>query len=159
MNMNDYFEKEILSLEQELRNLKTSAQRSAGVIESISKTVDISIPLKIEYNDGGVAFARGETTYQVVPDSDSLIMITLDLYNEDVSKMWEPWQSTRTITLFKVKLDDGRVGIQIDVEGSQIDYDGKETDLEKLQRGQEVNVPIKLTVRSTDDFSVGVYTR
>lgn len=156
--MNEYFEREITALERELTNLKTTAQRSAGIIETISKTVDVNVPLGLEYNAGGVAFARGKAIYQVTPESDSIVVFTLDWYNGDVYKVWDPWLITRTISTNTVKLDDGRICIIISVEGTMTTDDGTMSDVEKLKQGQSVVVNVKLTARSTDNFTMGVYS-
>lgn len=156
--MNDYFETEIKALEKELTNLKTTAQRSAGVIETVSKTIDVNIPLHIEYNAFGVDFARGEAIYQATPASNSILLFSLDWYSGDVYKLDDLSITTRSISSNTVRLDDGRICMVIGVEGTRETDDGTMSDIERLRQGQSVVVNVKLTVRSTDNFTLGVYS-
>ena len=81
--MQNYFDNELKNIERELTQLKTGMVKSAGVIESISKTVNISVPLELS---GSGLTASGEKNYRVYIEKASIVLVTLDWYHEDVTK-------------------------------------------------------------------------
>lgn len=146
--MNDYFEREIIHLEKELTNLKTSAQRSGGIVKTVSKTVAITVQLQWEDISWPNGSARAETFYEVVTDKDAIIIPTLSWYDEDV---FEPLFGTkREIQVTRGFLNNGNYGIYLYFIGSE---QGDNSDAARTKRGETVNVSVDLTVVSTQDFT------
>lgn len=145
--MNDYFEREILTLERELTNLKTSAQRSGGLVKTVSKTVTVSAKLEwkdISWPNGS---ARAEVYYEVVTDNDATIIPTLSWYNEDV---FEPMFGTkREINMTTGIFPNGNFCVYLYFVGSE---EGDNSDAARTKRGETVIVNVDLTITATQDF-------
>lgn len=147
--MNDYFEKEILNLERELKNLKTSAQRSGGIVRVVSQTVHVSVNLEWEDISWPTGSARAEATYEVITDRNALIMPTLSWYDEDV---FEPAFGTkREIRMQRGVLSNGNQSIYLYFIGSE---QGEDSDAARTKRGETVAVTVDLTITSTQDFVI-----
>lgn len=140
--MQEYFEREILSLERELTNLKTSMMKSAGVIETRLRSVNVSIPLEVY---GSVA--RGQARVRVTTDGDGMIFPTLEKYYDDIMKSMEQYES-RYRTLQLIESDD-QFYIIIRAWGT---FD----DVIAISGGGSVRVDCALTVQCTCDFEMEV---
>lgn len=140
--MQNYFEREILSIKRELTYLKTAMQKSAGVIETISQTVDLNLSLALD-DSGNTAYARA--SYEVNSINDMLMMITLNWYYEDISKAHDFPYITR-----HAYFENGynpRPIIRVTVRGTQ-------ADVNTLKNGGSVRVGVSLTVRATNEFTL-----
>jgi len=142
--MQNYFDNELKNIERELTQLKTGMVKSAGVIESISKTVNISVPLELS---GSGLTASGEKNYRVYIEKASIVLVTLDWYHEDVTKEWEAQRTSRRARAYKMDFPNGDAGITLVISG-------KDDDVTQLKNGYSVSVAVKLTVTCTSDFSI-----
>lgn len=148
--MQNYFDNELLNIERELTQLKTGTVKSAAVIDSISKTINISVPLSI--SSSGLV-ATGEKNYRVSLPKPSIVISTLDWYHGDVTKEWEAQRTSRRARIHQMDFPNGDTGITIVITGT--DYSTNNTDdLSRLKNGESVSVPVQLTVTCTNDFNL-----
>lgn len=151
--MHNYFEREITALERELYLLKTAAQRSSGTVETLSRTLQLNLPLSM---NAAQTTCSGDIYYVVNCDSDSIVNATLDWYYENVADAWKSYRPTRSATLDRFMLSDGSLLLRVVVYGSDWSSDASD-DLSKLKNGQSVSIPVKLTVQCTDNFTLETY--
>lgn len=152
--MNNFFEREVLSLERELLWLKTCAQRSSGVVETVTKTVAVSVPLSMNTQQTSCS---GVVYYVVEPESTAIIIPTLDWYCSGSN--WDVGRTpsiVRTAGVVERTLGNGRRRIAVSVSGTNFSTDASD-DLSRLRRGETVSVSVNLTVRASDNFTIGVY--
>lgn len=142
--MNNYFDEEIKRVERELLQLATASQKSASVTPTIAKTTSFNIPLSLAASGYS---SYGETTYKIIPRSGSLLSVTLDRYYDDIIDNHVVPPTTRIVRVIFGKNTAGSYIARIYVNGNN-------SDTQTLKGGGSVNVPVKMTVRSTDDFSV-----
>lgn len=148
--MQNYFDSELLNLERELTQLKTGTVKSSAVVKSIAKTIDISVPLSLS---GSGLVANGEKNYRVHLDKESIVISTLSWYHDDVTKEWEAQRTSRRARLHQMDFPDGDAGLTLVIVGTDYSTDGTD-DVSRLNNGQSVSVPIKLTVTCTSDFVI-----
>lgn len=151
--MDNYFEQELKRLEQELQWLKTSFTKSSSIVETVSRTIEVSLPLSM---NTAQTSCSGKKQYTISCDSNSILDISLDWYYGNVADNWKIARTTRAIWLDKVMLDDGRIGVEIQCYGTNYS-DDQSDDLSKLKNGQSVIITANLTVRATDNFTLGEY--
>lgn len=149
--MNDYFDREVLSVERELVRLKTAAQKSSQVVDTVAKTVSVNVPLSVV--SGGTT-CKGEVHYAVSCDTDSIIMATLNWYHGNIYDEWQVPRISRAMKVDKVRMSNDNIGLIITAYGTNYSADGTD-DLTKLKNGQSVTISASLTVRCTDNFTVG----
>lgn len=140
--MNDYFESEIKKIQKEILDLKTSAQKSAIVVPSVSKTVNIK--LKLEIIDSGNP--RASTSFLIETNSRALVFATLNQYFDDIylnDHLWSPNTRKAKILISKISKLEYFVGV---------DFEGNEDDWVTIRGGGTVEMSRTLTVRCTDDF-------
>lgn len=148
--MNDYFEREFLILERELVRLKTAAQRSSGTVATVSKTIKVVIPLSL--NSSGTS-CSGDITYRVIPETNSLVIATLDWYHENIQNDWEIPRTSRAVALYETQVDNGGLQLRVAAEGTQYSSTGT-SDVQKLQNGQSVSIEVNLTILATNNFTI-----
>lgn len=151
--MDNYFDREIKNMEGELLTLKTSAQKSAIVAQTVDKTIPITVTLR---NEGSATYptARAEKHYQINTTGDAIIIPTLDWYFQDITKAADTFYTTRQLELFHVTLPNGKDGLRIYIYGTE-NFAGSDGD--RVGQGQTVQVSFNLTIRSTADFTVEEY--
>ena len=148
--MENYFDREILALERELSQIKTAAQRSSGVIKTVSKTIQVSVSLVISESR---TFCRGYTYYEITTNSDSILQITLDWYHQNVMDEWKIARTSRYILARTVRLNNGKLGIQVVSQGTNWSADQSD-DLSRLERGESISITANMTILSTDNFTI-----
>lgn len=148
--MDDYFNREFTFLEKELVRLKTSAQKSAGSVKMLSKTVTVSVDLVFE-DTGVLPRTRASAYYEVITDNDAIIIPTLDWYNGDITKAAAVGFTTRKITMATGILRSGNFGIKLYFTGSEGDAN---SDGERAKRGETITISVNLTVSASQDFTI-----
>ncbi|MBR3139054.1 hypothetical protein IKG38_03560 [Candidatus Saccharibacteria bacterium] len=151
--MDSYFDSEIKRVEQELLTIKTSAQKSASMIQTVTKTIPITVTLS---DDGSASYptARAAIHYQINTDEYAITIPTLDWYFQDITKASTAFYTTRQIQLFHVMLPNGKDGLRIYVFGTE---NSPGSDGERVGQGETVKISFNLTIRSTVDFTVEEY--
>lgn len=142
--MNNYFEREIRQLKKELLQLKTSSQKSAGLVPIISRTANVSIPLSLNSIQ---TECSGEIIYLIEPNSDALIIPTLDKYYDDIMLNDRLPYRTRKVSLALTVGTDGRYLLRITGRGDT-------NDVSSLVGGGSVNLNTILTVQCSDNFTM-----
>jgi len=142
--MYNYFDEEVKRIERELVQLATASQKSASVVPTIAKTVSFDVPLSLAASGYS---SYGETTYRIVPNSESLMSVTLDQYYEDIVANHVVPPTTRIVRVIFGKNVAGQYITRIYING-------KDSDTQTLRGGGSVSVNVKMTVRATDDFRV-----
>ena len=147
--MNDYFEKEIIQLERELTNLKTAGQKSSALVKTMSKSLDITVQLEYQDISWPTGSARAQAAYEIITDSDALIIPTLSWYDEDIH---EPSMlTTREITMTRGMSANGNYTVHLYFIGSE---QGENSDAARTKRGEIVTVSVTLSVVSTQEFTI-----
>lgn len=144
--MNDYFEQEVKMLEKELVRLKTSAQKSAGVVPTIAKSLNLNIPLALSGSPGDCS---GTIACLIETDNDALIMPTLDWYYGNVIDNDHFPYTTRGASVVYGEYPDGRKIIKVTARGTY-------QDALDIAGGASISVQVTLTVRCSDTFTLEV---
>lgn len=153
--MDNYFDREFNSLEKELLRLKTSAQKSAGVMKTISKTVNVTVNLQYKDYSYPTGSARADAFYEVVTDADAIVIPTLDWYYGDINQSASLDNSTRRIMVWWGFRPNGNIGIHLYFIGTE---PGDNSDAARTKRGETVTVSVNLTVLCTQDFVIRSFT-
>lgn len=141
--MEEYFTREIKRIRRELTDLKTTDQKSAGVVPTTTQTISVSIPLTLSSSD----MASGTAHIKVVTGADALIMATLDSYYGDITQATNYPATTRGVQLLQDYLGEGIIVIRLVAEGNA-------DDRSTLSGGGSVSITKQLTVRATEPFSL-----
>lgn len=149
--MNDYFEREILAVEDELSQLKTAAQRSSGTVETTSKTVAVSVPLSM---NAARTTCSGSVAYLITCEHNAAVMATLDWYYGNVADNWRTPRATRRARVSTKMQPDGKILATVTCNGTSV-VDSGTSDLARLKNGESVSISVNLTVRATDNFTIG----
>lgn len=145
--MDNYFSSEITRIEKELTQIKTSMSKSAGVIQTVVQSVDVSVPLAL---NSARTSATGSKSYRIRPEKDAIIVSTLNWYSENVLiDHWTPRQ-VRKVYIEETETGGNRI-IKVNAVGTQA---GENSDVQKLINGQSVSINTKLTIRATCNFTV-----
>ena len=147
--MDNYFSSEIAQIEKELTRLKTSMSKSAGVIQTVTKNVDVEVPLAL---NPGLTTATGSVSYRIQPEKDAIIVCTLNWYSEDVTKDYMVPRTVRNIYLKESEVDGKRI-VKVNAIGTQF---GDNNDVQKLINGQSVSISARLTIQATCEFTVEI---
>lgn len=139
--MENYFNREITSIEKELTALKTAKAASSVSLELFTKSVDISIPLHLS----DYLTATGAVAYAVNSDDNIIIWPTLDWYFDDVYDV-NRIDEYRTLKI-KNCYKDGKSQLLINARGS-------EDDIDAMTGGSSVTLKARLTVVGTRDFTL-----
>lgn len=145
--MDNYFASEISSIEKELIRIKTSNSKSAGVIQTVSKTVDVSVPLSLNQSQ---TTARGHKDFRITPEQDAIFMCTLDWYSEDILIDHQIPRTVRGASISESDYNGVRI-VSVSINGTQF---GSNNDVQRLINGESVTVNAKLTIRATCDFTI-----
>lgn len=145
--MDNYFIFELGNIKKELTRLKTSMSKSAGVIQTVSTTIDVNIPLAL--SSGGTQ-AKGYKYYNIITEQDAIIMCTLDWYSENILVDYQIPRIVRGSS-FSQREVDGIMRLTIGAYGTEY---GENNDVSRLSRGESVSVNNKLTIRATSNFQI-----
>lgn len=145
--MDNYFSSEITRIEKELTQIKTSMSKSAGVIQTVVQSVEVSVPLAL---NSARTSATGSISYRIRPEKDAIIVSTLNWYSENVLiDHWIP-RPVRKVYIVESENNGNRI-IKVNAVGTQA---GENSDVQKLINGQSVSINTKLTIRATCNFTV-----
>lgn len=145
--MENYFSSEIKTIKRELTRLKTSMNKSAGVVQTVAQSVDMNIPLQLAYSGSS---AIGYKYYRIITEKDAIVSINLEWYSENVLIDYEVPSTVRRITVAE-REQGGIRRITITAHGSEY---GTNSDVSRLKRGETVTINNKLTVRATCNFTI-----
>lgn len=152
--MDNYFNRELNYLKKELTRLKTAGQKSASSASLVKQTVSISTNLVWEDLSDPYGSARSWVIYEITPNSDSIIVATLNWYYDDINSSYLTTQSTREIQLKQVILPNGKPGVQLYFIGTE---NGPDSDAARAKNGETITVSVNLTVTCTDNFTLRRY--
>lgn len=139
--MQEYFEREITTMEKELRWLKTSVVKSGAAISSIVKTIPYNIPLNLASSTN----ANGNMLFKLTLHENAVFDPTLDIYYDDVTL--GPLGDTRRRAVQTYWLNEHQYVLRIGVWGDS-------DDIATLTGGGSVEMSGTLTVTSTDEFTL-----
>lgn len=142
--MDNYFDQEVKMIQKELVRLKTSAQKSAGMVPTVSKSVNLNIPLVL---DSLSMICSGTVVYKVNVSEDALIVPTLDWYYGDVMQNDHLPYTTRAANAVFGRYSDGSYVVMVTVRGTMDDSIA-------ISGGSSISVPVVLTVRCSDTFTL-----
>lgn len=145
--MDNYFEHEIITLEQELRQLKTAQQKSAGQVPTIHKSLSFRVSLSLNSSQ---AIARGSAAFKVTTTNNCIIIPTLAKYYDNIALAEYIPLKTRYMVLTIGKLSQNEYLIKLSARGTE----GVDSDVTTLQNGGSVVLENSLTVQSTDNFTL-----
>lgn len=145
--MDNYFEREIMTLEREIRQLKTAQQKSAGQVPTIFKTISFNVSLSL---DSSQTMARGSAAFKVATANNCLIIPTLTKYYDNVALAEYIPLKTRYMTITIGKLAQNTYLIELSARGTE----GANSDVSTLIGGGSVVLDNTLTVQSTDEFTL-----
>ena len=140
--MQEYFSREIKTLERELTALKTSMLKSAGVIETRVKTTTVNIPLA---RSGSIA--SGRVKIRIIPSGEAMVFVTLDKYYDDISKSTGDYE-TRVRSTRLIETNEGLQAV--------ISAVGTLDDVITIAGGGTVSVSATVTIQCTCDFEMEV---
>lgn len=152
--MENYFDHELNYLKKELTRLKTANQKSASSAKLVRQTVNISVNLAWEDISYPYGSARATAVYEVIPNSDSIIVPTLDWYFGDVNSSYITNQATREIQMGTFILPTGNYGVYLYFVGTE---NGPNSDAARAKNGETITVSVNLTVTCTDNFTLRRY--
>ena len=152
--MENYFNHELNYLKKELTRLKTATQKSASSAKLVKQTVNVSTNLVWEDISYPYGSARSDVLYEIVPNTDSIIICTLDWYYGDITKSYDIYQSTRKIQVKQLVLPNGNPGVELYFIGTE---DGPNSDAARAKIGETITVSVNLTVTCTDNFTLRRY--
>lgn len=152
--MDNYFNRELNYLKKELTRLKTAGQKSASSAKLVKQTVNVSTNLVWEDISDPYGSARSWVIYEITPNSDSIIVATLNWYYDDINSSYLTTQSTREIQLKQVILPNGKPGVQLYFIGTE---NGPDSDAARAKNGETITVSVNLTVTCTDNFTLRRY--
>lgn len=154
IKMENYFNHELNYLKKELTRLKTATQKSASSAKLVKQTVNVSTNLVWEDISYPYGSARSDVLYEIVPNTDSIIICTLDWYFGDITKSYDIYQSTRKIQVKQLVLPNGNPGVELYFIGTE---DGPNSDAARAKNGETITVSVNLTVTCTDNFTLRRY--
>lgn len=143
--MDNYLDREIKQLNKEILALKTSAQKSAGIVPTVMQTFGVTIQLRIQST--APLSCSGMAEYVITTENDALLMVTLDKYYDDITKVSDDPRTTRNADLYLSKYNDGKMSLIVSSYGT---YDDAVT----IQDGGSVSISRQVTIRCTSDFTI-----
>lgn len=152
--MDNYFNRELNYLKKELTRLKTAGQKSASSAKLVKQIVNISVNLAWEDISYPYGSARATAVYEVIPNSDSIIVPTLDWYFGDINGSYTTDQTTRQIQMSTFILPTGNYGVYLYFIGTE---NGPDSDAARAKNGETITVSVNLTITCTDNFTVRRY--
>lgn len=152
--MDNYFNRELNYLKKELTRLKTAGQKSASSAKLVKQTVNVSTNLVWEDISYPYGSARATAVYEVIPNSDSIIVPTLDWYFGDINQSYNVYYTTRKIQMDTFILPTGNYGVYLYFIGTE---NGPDSDAARAKNGETITVSVNLTVTCTDNFTLRRY--
>lgn len=148
--MENYFSSEIAGVQKELTRLKTSMSKSAGVIQTVAKSLDVSVPLSL---NSSRTTATGSVSYRVRPEKDAIIVSSLNWYSGNPLVDHITPRTVRKVYIKETENNGNRI-IRVGAIGTQF---GGDNDVQKLINGESVSITAKLTIRATCEFVVEAF--
>lgn len=145
--MDNYFEREIMTLEREIRQLKTAQQKSAGQVPTIFKSISFNVPLSLNSSQ---TTAHGSAAFRVTTTDNCLIIPTLAKYYDNIALAEYIPLKTRYMTITIGKIAQYTYLIELSARGTE----GANSDVSTLIGGGSVVLDNTLTVQSTDEFTL-----
>lgn len=145
--MDNYFSSEIKNIKNELTRIKTSMRKSAGVIQTVVKTIDVGVQLSLASSG---TQARGYKYYSIVTDQDAVVSVSLEWYSENILVDYQIPRIVRS-SFVSEREQNGTMRITIGAYGTEF---GTNNDVSRLERGETVIINNKLTVRATTNFVI-----
>lgn len=152
--MENYFDHELNYLKKELTRLKTANQKSASSAKLVKQTVNVSTNLVWEDISDPYGSARSDVVYEIIPNSDSIVICTLDWYFGDINQSYNVYYTTRQIKAKQLVLPNGNQGIELYFIGTE---NGPNSDAARAKNGETITVSVNLTVTCTDNFTLRRY--
>ena len=152
--MENYFDHELNYLKKELTRLKTAGQKSASSAKLVKQTVNVSTNLVWEDLSDPYGSARSDVVYEIIPNSDSIVICTLDWYFGDINSSYITNQATREIQMGTFILPTGNYGVYLYFVGTE---NGPDSDAARAKNGETITVNVNLTVTCTDNFTLRRY--
>lgn len=143
--MDNYLDREIKQMNREILALKTSAQKSAGIVPTVSQSFGVTLQLQIEST--APLICSGTAEYEITTESDALVMVTLDKYYDDITKVSGGPRETRSTYYDLSKFNNGKTSLLISAYGT-------DDDAAAIQGGGSVSISSQVTVRSTSSFTI-----
>lgn len=147
--MDNYFERELMNIEREIRQLKTSQQKFAGQVPTTFQSISIRIPLRL---NSSRTSASGQARYRITTVQNSFVVATLAKYYDNILVFSELPRKTRSMSLVIGKASANVYIVQILANGTE----GANSDVATLINGGSVELENTLTVQSTDEFTVEI---
>lgn len=150
--MVDNFDKEFLNIEREITRLKTSAQKSATLVQTVSQQLNIEASLSLG-TGASTPVAVKVIYYEILTEKTALVIPTLDWYYQNIYDAWQtlPSVPSRYIDMTQIILPNSNNGLKIAVFGTN---SGTNNDAERLMRGETVTIGFKLSIRCTCNFTI-----
>lgn len=145
--MDNYFEREIMALEREIRQLKTAQQKSAGQVPTVSHSAQVQIPLRLNSSQ---TTASGTAIFRVTTPQNSYIVVTLAKYYDNILVSARVPRETRNMVSRLGKIDQNTYLIELLANGTE----GANSDVTTLRNGGSVTLENTLTVQCTDEFTL-----
>lgn len=152
--MDNYFNRELDYLKKELTRIKTNSQKSSSSATLVKQTVNVSTNLVWENISDPYGSARSDVIYEIIPNSDSIVVCTLDWYFGDINGSYTTDQTTREIQVHQFVLSNGHPAIELYFIGTE---NGPNSDAARARNGETITVSVNLTVTSTDNFTIRRY--
>lgn len=143
--MEDYFSREITTIEKELTALKTSIVKSGSTIVADSKSISYRIDLALNQSQ---TIAFGYAYFKITLNSDAILTISLDKYIDNLNKVFDVGSQTRYINYRLCKLSNNEYVVAIRGNGDA-------NDILTLRNGGNVSLNGILTVICSDSFNLG----
>lgn len=139
--MDDYFNRELRQINREITRLKTSGQKSGGIVPTVATTINVTEQLQLI----GLSTAYAEAYYKIRTNSTALVMTSLDKYYDDIFNIFN--HGTRSYDCYLHRRSNGDI-IMI------VYFSGNQDDARTLWEGGSVSMSTEVTVRCTDNFTI-----
>ena len=142
--MQDYFENEIKRLEKEILFLKSSMKKNAGVIGLYRQYIELPMVLQ----DTGGVVPSNKTYIKINTNNiNQLFFITFDKYYDDTLAPGKTEFGYYRQRYHQLRVLNGNLMIKAVALGTYADQ-------ATIEGGGTVSLPIKMTVYSTDEFTL-----
>lgn len=145
--MENYFDRELMAIEREIRQLKTAQNKSAGKVSTVYRTISFRIPLRLNSSE---TVASGSAKFRVSVTNNGIIIPTMAKYYDDVTLSETIPLRTRFMLFSVGKLDQTTYLITVSARGTG----GANSDVTTLRNGGSVVLDNTIMVQSTDNFTL-----
>lgn len=143
--MDDYFNRELQQINREITRLKTSSQKSGGIVPTVSKTLRITEQLQFTGLPTPTSTVRAIVKYKILPSSTALIIATLDKYYDDIFNVIDNGTRSRSVSMSEERNGDTIMSVMLT---------GDNNDARTMYDGGSVSMSTEVTVRCTDNFTI-----